>query len=1225
MRATNPKFREPSRRLPCQLLLAALLTFLGSCGAGLISGVAAGSGSGTTAETSPPELSLVPILPLVPAEGTSRVVVVANAQIAAGASLRVHIAAAGVGVDQLQPTAAGQGGSTSISFVVDTGPIRTAAGRTDQDVAGTLSVIVDDKSIASAAIVLARQPGAALDLAPAENLFVSPFGQRLSVLVDGLRSTDAAGVQLFVRTADPSRAVVPGQEPPTVTRLCTELRLSPGPTAGVQEVSAVVPGNTFPVAMELFVRDDLAGESTVATGAFYRPDIALALPSQGPTTGGSLVTLVGNALVPHDFSVTGVLPPPLFDAVSLSFAKGERVVDLDPQDFRTSESSRDRLVFTMPASPDGRPGEVDVVLRVDFGGVTAQVTASLFLYANPQPFFGPRGTTLERLPVAVAPIALDGAPSVDDAPDFAALYDEGGVAFLQLLLAQENGMFTRFGSPRQIADHEIAAELGPRDLCTGDFDGDGVPDMFLVNVGATTAVHHLVLGQAKPSPPLGAVHRFPATAGTWRCRAADFDGDGLTDVLLVPGTTAPIGLLPEVWLSRPIGVGQPAFAPPAALPVRTFAYEAVDLDDFDGDGHLDVAFVSGTTLQLDVAFGLGDGSFGAVVPVDFAIGGYTPDANSPAVGLHGCRNGTLQSLAVVLAGLDSVPSTRPTVAVLHQTAARVFVAPTPVDVEVIPTEPLALSLAADLDQANTLEMALAVRGDPQFVSLGLLRYGTTRFSPIPGGIELGAESPRQIRALHFDRAFPATPQSSEAKAVFVVHESEIDGTREKRLSTRLLYADATSGQLTLLPPDAGAQIGAPVSGIASGNFHSISVAGGGSVRDLALARDGEIELLENDGFGGFPRPSNRLSWSGLLPSSVQLLPSALPEIESLVFANEDSRLGMWRHDPSGTAVQTPTLVTTELRLASSNPALLTASLSDSSQILRGDVDGDGVADLVVLLNFDLPQQIEGSAQIALLRGKSMPASNEFPFFTPTVLTPVHGNASSLALGDFAMDDPSQPPRLELAVAVPRGSGGGALDGNHVRFFRYVDGATPAGDHFVTSARAGGPQVLLAGSGPTRVVAADFDRDQLVDLLVAAEDDSSLRLFRNVAEPGTGEEVAVGAFQQSLGSPRPLAVGEPRALRLGDVNGDGSLDAVAAVEWADAQAVRSTAVLFYLSTGAGEFGPPTFVSPTRVGDRDARLSLDLGDWNRDGVLDLFLGWNTAGPSDRNVRVLFGGTR
>jgi len=39
----------------------------------------------------------------------------------------------------------------------------------------------------------------------------------------------------------------------------------------------------------------------------------------------------------------------------------------------------------------------------------------------------------------------------------------------------------------------------------------------------------------------------------------------------------------------------------------------------------------------------------------------------------------------------------------------------------------------------------------------------------------------------------------------------------------------------------------------------------------------------------------------------------------------------------------------------------------------------------------------------------------------------------------------------------------------------------------------------------------------------------------------------------------------------------------------------------------------------------RLSLDLGDWNSDGVPDLFLGWAQEISSVANLRVLFGGTK
>jgi hypothetical protein len=356
-----------------------------------------------------------------------------------------------------------------------------------------------------------------------------------------------------------------------------------------------------------------------------------------------------------------------------------------------------------------------------------------------------------------------------------------------------------------------------------------------------------------------------------------------------------------------------------------------------------------------------------------------------------------------------------------------------------------------------------------------------------------------------------------------------------------------------------------------------------------------------------------------------LLPAPAAQIDGLIFAGADSRLAVWRHDPTGGPDQVPDSLSAQLRLASSLPHLQTGTLADTTRVVVGDVDGDGINDVVVLLSFVDASPAEGDAAIALLRGKPAPAPNEFPFEVPTSLTPVHGFASALALGDFAASGDGHK-ELELAMAIPRGTVPGGLDGDHVRFFRYQRAAEPADDRFVPSAVVGGPQVLLAGAGPTEIAAADFDRDGLVDLLVAGADDSALRLFRNVSLPAAGQpEVEIGSFVESLASPQPLPVGKPMALRLSDLNRDGRLDAVAVAEFTTMSGVHSTSVAFYLSSAAGEFTGPQFVSPDRVGDRDARLVLDIGDWNRDAVPDLFLGWNTFGPGDRNVRVLFGGTR
>jgi len=407
----------------------------------------------------------------------------------------------------------------------------------------------------------------------------------------------------------------------------------------------------------------------------------------------------------------------------------------------------------------------------------------------------------------------------------------------------------------------------------------------------------------------------------------------------------------------------------------------------------------------------------------------------------------------------------------------------------------------------------------------------------------------------------------------------------------------------------------------------ISVANPDSVRDLALGRSNGIDLLENDGFGGFPRPVSDLSAPGLLPGTLWLVPAPPDQFDTIAYFDNASRLGLWRPDPVAPSPQQPNFTSVELRLASERLTLRTAGLTGRSHLQLADVDGDGVPDLVALLSFDLPSHGEGDALLALLRGKANPLPSEFPFFEPSVLTPVHGNATSFALGDFTAAGVGLGKQLELALAVPTGTTAGAMDGDHVRFFRYAAGTTPAGDHFEPSAVPGGPQVLLAGSAPTQLVAADFDGDGLVDLLVAAAGDSTLRLFRNIA-PVTGEQgqVAIAEFIESLSSPRQLPSGQPKHLRLGDVNGDGSIDALAVAEFTSPlNGHRSTTVSFYLSTEPGVFGDRRDVSSARVGDRNAELALDLGDWNRDGVLDLFLGWNTQGTADRNLRVLFGGSR
>src|SRR5204863_383606 len=83
-----------------------------------------------------------------------------------------------------------------------------------------------------------------------------------------------------------------------------------------------------------------------------------------------------------------------------------------------------------------------------------------------------RGVVLDRVPLAVTPIVIEGTGRGDQSPDLAVLVSEGGVPSVQLLAAEENGMFVRLGAPVRLGDPSVPGERDPRALATADFDRD---------------------------------------------------------------------------------------------------------------------------------------------------------------------------------------------------------------------------------------------------------------------------------------------------------------------------------------------------------------------------------------------------------------------------------------------------------------------------------------------------------------------------------------------------------------------------------------------------------------------------------------------------------------------------------------------------------------------------------------------------------------------------------
>ncbi|MCY2955916.1 MAG: VCBS repeat-containing protein [Planctomycetota bacterium] len=1233
-----------------------LLLFTSSCGAGLVTGALAGnSGSSQPPAARPPVLNMPePRLPLQPASAanaSARTVVLANLTVAANVNVRVQVQAAGIAVDQDAPVVLfGQTGSTVIGFQLRTQPFAEAFG-TGADVPGTLVVLVDGREVAPALpVVLLRRPVASL-LDASQVLRLSPLGgTRAELLVRGLRSQ--SNLQMLVTTPDAT-----GQAS-SVTRLCSDLTVT-AIDIETSMVAANVPGNTFTCPAQLVVEDLVAGRSSEVTNVTYRPEIDVVLPGQGPATGGALITLIGRALAPLDF--TSQPPSADFDRVQLEFQKGDRRVVLAASELRRRDSSVDRLVFTMPPSPDGRAGSLDIILSVQSmppPAIPVTVQTNLFLFASRAPVFGPRGAVLDVAPVALVPIKLENAQAQGAAPDFGVLNSQAGVGFLQLLAAQENGMFIRFGPPKRLGSPEVAAERGPSDLAAGDLDGDQVPDLFSLNVGAVTAEHAIVLGQQAPQQPLGVVRRLLTSGEFARCETADFDADGRLDLLLVPGIGAPAGQQPRVWLSRS-ALGEPQFVDMGPIDFRSYAYDAVEVADLDGDAALDVAVLTGGLQpRLDVAYGLSNGTFAVQTRMDLVISGYGPDPNSAAVGLHRIRGSARSSLAIVFSGLPPLPGqlppnplTPPVVAVLMQTEARQFTqsregaAGDPGSILIVPLEPIGTTLAADLDHDNVEELMLGVR-DTSSVPLGLLRFvpavpgSSAHFVPVVNGIQQGSDPIRRITRMHFGVASPADLQVNRqaVNAVFVLHESETDGVSERRISTLLVFESGVppDNGLTLLSADGGGPLAASLRGIALGNFRSVSVSadrGNAAARDLALATDGSpsippgVIVLGNDGFGGFA-PSMTLDDARILPETIVRIPAPSGQIESLAYLDSAGHIAVWRPNSALPAQQSTTWRgSQDLRELSSDPRLRTAAIDATSIVQVADVDGDAVLDLVVLLRLVVPPpRTEGDALLIVLRGKAVVTNESLPFWPANFATPVHGNAVSIACGNFVPEPQAATSRmLEMAVAIPLGTQAGSVDGDHVRFYRIGTIAPPAATRWVRSFAPLGQQVLPAGNRPTRIVAADFDRSGVDDLLVATGD-AQVMLFLNSGEPSAAaNEVAIESFHPSFTSPVPSGPGQPVSLSLGDINSDGNVDALLTTQARSASNVLSASVAFYVSSGTGSLDGPNFVSRTRLGDRSAAISVALGDCNGDAVPDISAGWATFGVGDRNVRVLFGGSR
>jgi hypothetical protein len=266
----------------------------------------------------------------------------------------------------------------------------------------------------------------------------------------------------------------------------------------------------------------------------------------------------------------------------------------------------------------------------------------------------------------------------------------------------------------------------------------------------------------------------------------------------------------------------------------------------------------------------------------------------------------------------------------------------------------------------------------------------------------------------------------------------------------------------------------------------------------------------------------------------------------------------------------------------------TGTTQQSGSIQLADFRGDGRLDIVV-------SNADGSLSVFLNNGKGV-------YGAANVITGASGTeGGSIMIGDFNQDG-----KLDIAITNYSGTAINMLLGNG-------DGTFQA------------PLVTPSPINPVGLTVGDFNKDGKLDLALTSWDDNgSLQIFTGNGD-GTftlGTLYKFNAWVECY----PSGGTNPYWISTGDLNQDGKLDLAIAVTYTQCGTEYSGeqdwgAALVYTGNGDGTFN----LEPGPwLGGVD-NSSIVLGDFNRDGMLDMAVAGNAAWTSQDWVTIMLNNTQ
>ena len=678
----------------------------------------------------------------------------------------------------------------------------------------------------------------------------------------------------------------------------------------------------------------------------------------------------------------------------------------------------------------------------------------------------------------------------------------------------------------------FAVGHGAGSVAVGDFNGDGKPDLVVTNLDdGTVSVLLNTTAAGATTPSFATAVTFAVGGGPQAVAVGDFNGDGKPDLAVVNfnGVASSVSVLLDTTATR---ATTPSFAPQQGFAVG-HEPDSVAVGDFNGDGKPDLAvanYIDNTASVLlnTTTTGATAASFAAqqtfavgVNPLFVAVGDFNGDGRLDLTVVNQSDN-TVSVLLDTTATGAAVPSFS------LQVTFAVGVDPNSVAVGDFNGDgkpDLVVANAGNLDTGNTVSVLLntmsagatvpafapqvtfAAGGGPNSVAAvdingdGRPDLAVANYSDNTVSVLLNTTTPlTAVPTFAGQQTFTA----GSFPASVAVGDFNDDGKPD------LAVADSGAGTLSVLLNTTSAGAGAPtfaaqITFAVGSGPHSVAVGdvNGDGRPDLVVANlnGNTVSVLLNTTPAGANVPSFALQVTftvGHAPTSVALGDFNGDGRPDLVLTNFDDGTVSVLLNTTAAAANVPSFAPQTTFAVGADPVAVTA----------GDFNGDGRPDLAVAND-------DSAGTVSVLLDTTA-AGAGIPSFALQTTFAAGVNPASVTAADFNGDG-----RPDLAVAND------------------VDPGTVSVLLDATAAGAGVPSfasqiTFSAGADPVSVTAADFNGDGTTDLAVTNPFDGTVSVLSDATAGGPAGLFFAGRRTFTAGA-------SPVSVAAGDFNGDGRPD------------------------------------------------------------------------------------